>query len=256
MRGLTLRIAIAILVMLVVAAGLTTLLNFLKFEKTYSDLLRSRVGVVVLDVAATIETGLGVGLPLAELENLRLRLEGEKAKEPLILSLQVHDAQGVVLHAAGADAEASVPPDWLATLAQAGQGSWWRLEADALVVGVGVDDAIGRRVGGVVLRYDRAAYDQAMHQVLMGQLAVMAAALAVGGLVALGLVVALLKATRLTFERADEILARIIKGEPPPPPPAGPQLDDAMARFAAAAQSAMDEIESAHALLGDGHVRR
>lgn len=164
MGGVTARIAATILAILAMAGLLQTVLTVSKFDGAFTALLQSRLSVAVLDIRDTVETSLGLGLPLQSLVNTQDVLDKERAQDSHIQSVVVHDRAGQRLF----DTDRSrigqtVPAAWT----QRGGGQLWVLrDGEGFVVGAPLVNSLGASVGGIVLRYDHQAYDSAFDAVL------------------------------------------------------------------------------------------
>ncbi|HEY4134008.1 MAG TPA: hypothetical protein VGO34_02230 [Alphaproteobacteria bacterium] len=181
MGGITTRIAATILVIVVLAAALQTVLTVSKFDGAFTNLLQSRLSVVVLDVRDTVETSLNLGLPLNALVNTQEVLDGERAQDGHILSIVVHDRAGKrVFDTETALIGERIPAAWEQRFAGAGTRGWSLRDPAAFIVGVPLINSLGERVGGIVLRYDHTVYDEAFRSVLRRLTLSAAAVLAVG----------------------------------------------------------------------------
>lgn len=183
MGGITARIAATILAILTMAGLLQTVLTVSKFDGAFTALLQSRLSVAVLDIRDTVETSLGLGLPLQSLVNTQDVLDKERAQDSHIQSVVVHDRAGQRLFDTDRTRIGkSVPPAWTQRL---GGGQLWVLrDGEGFVVGTPLINSLGASVGGIVLRYDHEAYDTAFGAVLRR----LAGSAAVVTIVALGIV--------------------------------------------------------------------
>ena len=102
-RTTVVQVTLAIALIVLVGLGLTTFLNYFKFERSFSLLIGSRFDAVLRDMKNTIETSLALGLPINALRNTQSLIERETQQDPLILSIEVFEANGNVVFATDRD---------------------------------------------------------------------------------------------------------------------------------------------------------
>ncbi len=198
------KLALTLIGLIALALGLTVLLDAVKLERAFSEQVESRFAFVAAELKSTAETGLDLGLRLANLKNMEPAIERELQRDDHLLSIALFDQEKILIHA-DKDRFADNPPDagawWRRTLAT--PTGYWRGETPAArQVGIGLTDNSGRQAGGIVLQYDRALHDRDIRQ-MRAQLARAAAIL--------GLCVAPLAFVALfgLFHRLQGSLARI-----------------------------------------------
>lgn len=154
MAGLTTKLTIPVVLIATMAIGLTAFLNLGKFDRTLGELETSRARFTINEIHATLEMGLGLGLPLRGLANAQGVVEYEIQRNPAIVAIVVHDEQGEIVFHAGFPMEGdTVPASWRPYISGARAKSWSLRENDEQIIGAGLTSVIGAQVGGVALRY-------------------------------------------------------------------------------------------------------
>ncbi|ALG67942.1 hypothetical protein [Beggiatoa leptomitoformis] len=95
--NLTLKISFTIILLLSFALGMISLLNYFKYEKTFSSLVQSRFVVLVLDLKNTLENSINLGLSLAEINNTQKIIERIAQQDEQIFSIDIFDQTGALL---------------------------------------------------------------------------------------------------------------------------------------------------------------
>ncbi len=145
------RLAIPINLVIALALGLISFLNYYVFEKTYKDLNVSRITVVARDLRQVIETGLNIGL--SPQSNVQFNTAARLAKEITegVNFIIVIDDKGRRLIEAG---EALENPDWAKKF---GTTPWTSEDPQTYQIGLPYRNSFGIVVGALVLGYDRNA---------------------------------------------------------------------------------------------------
>ncbi len=132
-----------------------------KFRRTHTDLLTSRFQFVVNDIRNKIETQMDLGLALSTLQDVSEELETYRNDDEMILSIEVFDENGSVLFSTDPSFIGDlVSEDWVFEWrANQNFSSWSRLERDAGVVGVPIQNNLNQNVGSLALRYSRDILD-------------------------------------------------------------------------------------------------
>ena len=155
------RVSINIFLILTLAVSLTGLMNHYKYRKYLSDLLRDRHALVLQDIGHSIESSLSLGLAVDSLPGVNSTLQARTLREPGVLSIEMFDEHGTVLYSSDESLNGDlVSKEWAAAWKLADLPVWARVEHDAHVVGVRVNDVLGHAVGSLALRYSRAAFDR------------------------------------------------------------------------------------------------
>ncbi|HEY0835307.1 MAG TPA: hypothetical protein VGE72_15500 [Azospirillum sp.] len=156
---LTLRLFLAIWLIIAGAAGLLTLLNHFKFATAYADLVRSRFAFLAADLEQAIEAGLSLGLPIDQLRNTQAVIQRTKERWPEIVVIRVFDPAGTTLFGIGDGAGAAVPPAWLEASRRSRDGAWSQQDEHTTTVAKPLVNAFGLTVGWVALTYSHTAVD-------------------------------------------------------------------------------------------------
>lgn len=237
------KLALTIIGLIALALGLTVLLDHVKFERAFSEQVESRFAFVVEELKSTVETGLDLGLSLANMKNMEAVIERELQRDDHILSITLFDQERILVHA-GKDRFEDGRPEagalWARAQATPADGYWRGETPTARQVGARLSDNSGQQTGGIVLQYDRALYDRDIDQML-ADLARAAAlfGLSVAPLVFLGLF-CLFHRTRSSLARIRSALDKAISNLPPGfQPRADAPLEG---RYAAAEQKIRDVL--------------
>lgn len=227
--GLSIKITAPIVIISALAIGLTAFLNLGKFERTFSELERSRIRFVVNDLRANLETGLGLGLALKGLANAQAVIESEAKSDPSILSISLYDESGtVVFHTGEPLPSNAVPPGWKSAASAKEARDWQLLEDDALVVGTSLASVIGVDAGGMALRYSRKAHDSVVDSVAESlKLAAVLGTLLTGLIAMLGISLIIIQTNR-KLTRIEQSLRDIANDQPPTPAGEGGSEADAL----------------------------
>ena len=165
--NLTSRVTTTTLIVLATAIALTGILNFYKFDKTLSELLRSRYEFVLRDLQNSLETAMILGLPLADLDTVDDLLRDRAGRDAQITSIEVFDDDGVVRFSTDSSFIGDLAAEsWLDASRRTGL-IWSTEEVDGNTVGIRLTDSLGQPVGAIALRYSRGPYEAALNA--MGQ---------------------------------------------------------------------------------------
>ncbi|NDB67998.1 MAG: hypothetical protein EB015_08340 [Methylocystaceae bacterium] len=155
------RLAIPISLVIALALGLISFLNYYVFEKTYKDLNVSRITVVARDLRQLIETGLNIGL--SPQSNVQFSSAARLAREITegINFIIVVDDKGRRLIEVG---EALENPDWARKF---GASPWTSEDQKTYQIGLPYRNSFGIVVGTLILGYDRNAIVTATNDMRM-----------------------------------------------------------------------------------------
>lgn len=172
-RGVRLseKIGLTISTILLFTILLTSSLNYFNFERSYSDIVRSTYTVMLRDISYVIHYGMGLGLSLASMDNIRAMIPPDIAHDS-IYSVQVFDQHGTILFYSGSDSDrvdTQVPDHWLKlALEHSDITAVWSTEApDAYVIGQTLINNFDVIEGGIVLVFSRAEAETTLAQVRM-----------------------------------------------------------------------------------------
>jgi sensor histidine kinase regulating citrate/malate metabolism len=153
------RIGVPIALIIALAIGLISFLNYYNYEKAYRQLNVSRITVVSRDLRQAIEAGLNVGLSPRNNTQLDEALAIAKDSTAGLRFAVVIDEKANRTVEVG---EATPEQDWLKRLQGIGNELSWIGEGrDTYQVGLPFRNSFGVTVGAVVLGYDKAAIDRA-----------------------------------------------------------------------------------------------
>jgi sensor histidine kinase regulating citrate/malate metabolism len=153
------RLGIPIALIIALAIGLISFLNYYNYEKTYRQLNVSRITVVARDLRQAIEAGLNVGLAPRNNTQLDSALSTAKDYTAGLRFAVVVDELGNRTITVGA---AAPEQDWAMRLQNIGNElSWVGESRDTYQVGLPFRNSFGVMVGAVILGYDKVAIDRA-----------------------------------------------------------------------------------------------
>jgi hypothetical protein len=154
-----LRLGLPISLIIALAIGFISFLNYYNYRKTYQQLNVARIMVVARDLRQAIESGLNVGLVPRSNTQLATSLTIAKDHTDGVRFAVVVDQAAKRLVEVG---EAAANQDWLRRLQRVGEiVSWLGEDDDTYQVGLPFRNSFGVIVGAVVLGYDKAAIDRA-----------------------------------------------------------------------------------------------
>ena len=157
--ALWLRLGLPISLIIALAIGFISFLNYYNYRKTYQQLNVARTMVVARDLRQAIESGLNVGLAPRSNTQLATSLTIAKDHTDGVRFAVVIDQAAKRLVEVG---EAAANQDWLRRLQRVGEiVSWLGEDDDTYQVGLPFRNSFGVIVGAVVLGYDKAAIDRA-----------------------------------------------------------------------------------------------
>ena len=138
------------------AIGLISLLNFYVYQKTYKDINLARLSIVARDLRGMIELGLSLGLAPQANTELGGIVSNVKEKTEGIRFVVIIDEKGRRLNEVG---DASSEQDWVKRL---GGNSWLGEDSQSHQVGLPFRNSFGVVMGAVVIGYDKAALNEAV----------------------------------------------------------------------------------------------
>lgn len=158
-------IAVAVLVC-GFAVGMAGLLNYFKYRSTEMRLVKERLLVTGRSIESGVQSALALGLQFGDIGTLPGTLERERTTDDLILSIDVFDTEGRLLHSTdGLRGARPVPPAWLAAASKAGSNDWFVEDGDDSAAGMSIENNFGLAIGHVALRYSYERLEQSVHTV-------------------------------------------------------------------------------------------
>lgn len=241
------RLAAMMIAVVLAASALTVSLNYLKFHRV----LRAQEDVVYAfvadDLAAAIEDGLNLGLPLAALQSTDLVLQRRRAAEHGTIGITVFDSTLRVLF----DTDRfrigqTLPKPWRPPTPDA---KTWRSDVDGgALTALAITNTFGQLAGGVVLRYDLAPIETRMNAILLDMIRATLLMLAVTAAVAVVAAILLTRRHNAWFRRATrQIDAGLVGGSTLRKPVEG---SEALMASIHRTSAELDEIEDALMQLG------
>ncbi len=151
MRNVRLQLTLSgpIIVICALAIGMTVFLDVGKLERTLGDVEQSRLRYTLGDLRATLETGLDLGLPVAQLGNAQAAIDFEVRNDRDITAISVYDRAGLRVFHAGAG---------VAALERHTGRDWLSRGGDAILAGTTLYNNFDVEAGTIVLRYDGHAH--------------------------------------------------------------------------------------------------
>ncbi|WP_203072622.1 hypothetical protein [Falsiroseomonas ponticola] len=179
------RLGGVIAAMLLLGCGLTAGLNYLKFERMLLAQQAKVLEILAVELGATVENSLALGVRLAGVPGAQALLERARAAEPLIGGLAIADSDGVVLFDTDRQNLGTTMPRGLFDPRAATQA--WRFHDGARHgIGAPIINGFGQLEGAVLLRYGREAVNERLTSALLGM--VQAGLLALAFAIPLGVI--------------------------------------------------------------------
>jgi len=123
-------------------------------EQRGTILRESRFEFSLNNVKSSLELGLELGLPLHDLPGAQELIERNRMQEPVILSIDIFDANGhIVFTTETAGVGANLPQAWMAPCLSRERSNWSSQDDAGNVLCGSVMNGYDQVAGGVVLRY-------------------------------------------------------------------------------------------------------
>jgi len=154
----TLTIAAVLLVSLAFVLGLVTLLSYFKFESSLTTLAERRIGLIVEQARASIESVMRLGLKLEDIEAVRGVVEEARRRDPRIENIYVFRTDNArnIFSSDPTAIDAAVDPRWLGAQKASAHGLWRIQSGSRAVVGRRLDSSLAEGIGGIVVVYSLA----------------------------------------------------------------------------------------------------
>lgn len=158
----SLRIALAVVLLQLFSLLLQGFLDVYKYSTLLTDLVRSRLEVVALDIKANLEATVALGLALSETSNADEMIKRMRQQDALIKRIAIFEVTGTrsiaVYDTDSASVKTEIPASWQKLNLRSGDDPWGLEEGlDTQVVGVPIRDHLGRTIGGIAIRFDSSA---------------------------------------------------------------------------------------------------
>lgn len=247
LKRITFRLTAAISSILLLVVCVMVFLNYTKFQKVFSVFYQSRIDYVIKDMKQAVEFSLGMGLPLSNLKNIQDLIDRVRKEDKQIIAIQVIDPSGDVLFTTqkGAAGDKTVPEAWM-TKTKSTSDIWTIHDAEAMVIGVALLNAIDQVSGSMVLKYSRSYYDGLLKEMLWDMAKIGVLILVGGTILALVLAFLMFDRTMQGFVRVSRMLNRIESGHRITSREIGslPPLEQRFVSICFPVQAALDQINS------------
>lgn len=151
------KIAAALIAVLVLAVSSTAILAYFVYERTIADLANSRFAYIAGELKNKVESGLDLGLPLGELENIRMLLHQHLGNDRALVSICIVSSRGVILFDTEDDRVGKrIAIDWLEPFAKSRTAD--PVVLDQQQIGLPLLTNYGKVVGGLLLTVSRTYY--------------------------------------------------------------------------------------------------
>jgi len=147
-------LAIALLLTLTLTLTAAVFAWLSALEQRGTILRESRFEFSLNNVKSSLELGLELGLPLHDLPGAQELIERNRMQEPVILSIDIFDANGhIVFTTETAGVGANLPQAWMAPCLSRERSNWSSQDDAGNVLCGSVMNGYDQVAGGVVLRY-------------------------------------------------------------------------------------------------------
>ena len=168
------RLTITAFVIVLASLVLSATLNLLKFEKVVRAKEQARFEFLTSDLAAAIQDGMRIGLPLSSLRSIQPLIDRRRTIDRLIAWIVVFDENGHRLYSTDRTtaADQPVPDEWRnAAHASEADGSCKPVRVAEPVIVMPLTNLFDQQVGGVALGYSENGIERTMEaiQVILGQ---------------------------------------------------------------------------------------
>lgn len=210
----------------------------------YQRDLEGHLKYMLGNIAAEVETRLAFGLSLRSLRDIQGWLERTKALDPNIVSVEIHDRGLITRFSTDRGTVGTpIPADWSATM-ERGESVWSLDGEDTLIVGVPILSPFGRRTGGVVMAFSTVETDATLENSLFRLTAASLILLVTFWVLAAFVAVVLFRGPRRRMERARLSLAALGRDAVAVDDPIDARGTPNVARFRAAAVTALGELHA------------
>lgn len=236
--ALWISIGVPLSMIVALALGLISLLNFFVYQKTYKDLNIARLGVVARDLRESIENGLSLALSPQANTELASTVSALQGSTEGLRFVVIIDEKGKRIAESG---DAAAEQNWLKHI-QA--GAWNGEDRMSYQVGLPFRNSFGVVIGAVIVGYDKAALVAAMTDMRHALMIDWARAV---GVIAVTLMLGiwiLTRRLRADLAHAEEALSSTF--DHPPTrlslPSLGPELEQSLLEFMQKMRTLADEI--------------
>lgn len=157
---LYLKLVVGSVAILSMVLSLLFLMNYMKFQNILSNVVSSRLQVVVATAGKSISSATAIGLKLADVNDVPVLLARAKALDDEIERISVVDTGGRILFSTDEGTIGTAVADETARVARAATQAAWSRESDSfLITGMNLRNAVDQPLGGIVLTYSKTGYN-------------------------------------------------------------------------------------------------
>lgn len=213
---LSTKIGLALSLVLASALGMTTVLNYLRFDQTLHTLIAQRMTVILNETSQDILAGIDLGLRLENMENLQSILNRRLNMSGDIRNIAVLDCDGTLI--SNATRSPDSPPNDQAlsrtAISQQTRDHWIDFAPGIATAGQLLRDSLGQCAGQVVITANAEASEAKLANAFTEMWK--SAALGMGMIVPiLAVLFILMRRRHRVFEELHEDLARAVAGKAP-----------------------------------------
>ena len=213
LKRITVRLTMAIATTLLLVLSLMVFLNYTKFQKIFLSFHQERLVYLITEMRDTIEFSLGLGLPLADLENIQELLNRQQQDDDQILFIRLTDPANTLLFATNKGETDHHPPTDQPPAPQQTSSLEISQHQDTTIITTPLINGIGQVAGHLTLCASRLHSKAILRTILLDMVKTGSLLLAGSAFLTLLLAWLLLHRTMHRFDRVSEILQTIPSGE-------------------------------------------
>ncbi|WP_191060591.1 hypothetical protein [Geminicoccus harenae] len=234
------RLALTAFVLVLASLLLSAALNLLKFHRVVQQKEQARFEFLASDLAAAIQDGMRIGLPLSALRSIQPLIDRRRTIDRLIDWVVVFDDAGRRLYSTdrGAASDQPVPDAWRAAVHERQGEAIGQRRLDVSVIVVPLTNLFEQPVGGLALGYSEAGIERTMIaiRVILGQ-AILEASVPAAIVLILGIALVMHRSRRRMQASSHAIMDAIggsvlhKSGKAAPPDPVAAIAQETLARL-------------------------
>ncbi len=147
------RIWMAVVAVNLAVLSIFVILATMQFGNINAGLAADRLTVLANRTAAPFEAAAKLGLPLSTVRNARALLERSRQSDDAILSIDVFDADGRIIHSTADSQQREISADIQETRRAARGAAWHHETFDGFLSGIEIASRGGGSAGGIVITY-------------------------------------------------------------------------------------------------------
>lgn len=156
------RVSGLVSLILLFSLSLTAALGYAKFQKALAEVIQARHQVTLHSLADGIETGINLGLPPGEVQNLRPQVERAAHDHADLLLVEVLDPAGKRIFFYQ-QSETPLERSW--TGQKVAATGWKRFGPQTIGMAEPLENTFGQRVGIIVLEFARTGFDASLAEI-------------------------------------------------------------------------------------------